>query len=120
MDKWNAQQYYWSSFGIPAYDRLTVPEDAEFPYITYEPASGSLDGVMLRSASVWYRGGHDWRGVTEKVLEIESTVERLIKIDGGYMKVRKPSSNFAQRMDDPDDPLIRRVVLNVEIEFLTE
>ena len=31
MDKFQAQQSFWSSFGLTAYDENTVPDDAEYP-----------------------------------------------------------------------------------------
>lgn len=118
MDKWQAQQEYWESFGLDAYDVNTVPDDAQMPYITYEAVIGSLDGVIPATASVWYRS-HSWASISQKQTEMSKTMDRQIKIDGGYMKVRK-SDNEAQRMSDPESALIRRIVLNVEIEFLSE
>lgn len=119
MDKWQGQQAYWSSFGLATYDENTVPESATMPYLTYEAVSGSLDGVMSVSASLWYRG-NSWEAISQKATEMEKTVNQNIKIDGGYLKVRKPESNFAQRMNEPNDRLVRRIVLSVEMEFLTE
>lgn len=119
MDKWQAQQFYWESFGLPAYDANTVPDDAVMPYITYEAASGSLDGIIPITASLWYRSNR-WDQISKKQSEMSKTMNRQIKIDGGYMKVRKPETNEAQRMDEPNDRLVRRMLLNVEIEFLSE
>ena len=119
MDKWQAQQNYWESFGLTAYDANTVPDDAQMPYITYEAVSGSLDGMIPAFASLWYRS-NSWSAISQKQTEMSKTMDRQIKIDGGYMKVRRPSANEAQRMDEPSDPLVRRILLNVEIEFLSE
>lgn len=118
MDKWQAQQSYWESFGLDAYDVNTVPDDAQMPYITYEAAGGSLNGVISVTASLWYRS-NSWVAISQKQTEMSKTMDRQIKIDGGYMKVRK-SEIEAQRMDEPGDRLVRRIVLNVEIEFLSE
>lgn len=118
MDKWQAQQAYWSSFGLTAYDETTVPTDAVEPYITYEAVSGSLDGQMSVSASLWYRGNR-WDQISQKAEQIQRQGNKEIKIDGGYMKVRVPASNFAQRMDEPNDKTVRRMLLSVEIEFIT-
>lgn len=119
MDKWQAQQAFWESFGLTAYDENTVPDDAVMPYITYQAVVGSLDGVMVVSASLWYRG-NSWAAISQKATEMESSVNQQIKIDGGYLKIRKPISNFAQRMDEPNDRLVRRMRLQLEMEFLTE
>ena len=78
MDKAQALHDFWSSFGIPAFDESTVPEkiwDEELqkevelkpPYITYAVAEGSLDGIILLSASVWYHG-YGWSEMLQRVL----------------------------------------------------
>lgn len=119
MNKYEAQQDYWSSFGIPAYNELTVPEEERdhYPYITYQKVNGSLDGPVTASANIYYRST-SWKAIDEKITEMEPLINRQIKIDGGFMKVRKPSANFAQEMSDPD-PAVRRYKLAVEVEFLT-
>lgn len=114
---WQAQQEYWESFGLPAYDENTVPDDAVLPYITYEARLGELDGDMQVSASLWY-AGRSWADISDKATLIQKTGNKQIKIDGGYMKVRIPADNFAQRMDEPSSNLIRRIVLRVSIEFI--
>lgn len=119
MNKWEVQQAYWSSFGLVAYNEETVPENAVLPYITYQPASGSLNGQVTVSGSLWYRGT-SWAPIMQKTTEMEPMIDRQLKVDGGYVKFRKPVSNFAQPMSDPNDDRIRRMVLSVEVEFLTE
>ena len=120
LNKFTAQKVYWSSFGFPAYQELTVPEDKrdQYPYITYQTASGSLGGVVNVSASIYYKGT-SWAKAMEDVLEMERTIDRQIFIDGGIMKVRKPVSNFAQPMNEAGDKNVRRILLTVEIEFLS-
>lgn len=132
MDKAQALHEFWSSFDIPAFDESTVPEkiwDEELqkevelkpPYITYAVAEGSLDGIILLSASVWYHG-YGWSEISKKVSEI---AEKLgsdgfysVKVDGGYLWMTQ-GTPFAQRMSDPEDDMIRRYYLNVNAEFLT-
>lgn len=122
MDKWQAQDTFWNSFGIEFYDENTVPDDAVMPYGTYQAINGSLDGASIISASLWYRG-NNWREISQKADEISQHIYKMpsaIKIDGGYMKVRLPDGTpFAQRMGEPSDSQVRRMLLSVEIEFLT-
>lgn len=118
MDKWQAQDLYWNSFGLPAYNENTVPETAKMPYITYEAVDGSLDGEMSVNASAWFRGTK-WSEVCQQTDAIARNADREIKIDGGYMKVRKAPSYFAQPMGEPSDKAVRRMRLNVNIEFLS-
>lgn len=122
MDKWQAQDTFWNGFGIDFYDENTVPDDAVMPYGTYQAIDGSLDGTTIVSASIWYRG-NNWNDISQKASEISEhiyTMPPAIKIDTGYMKIRLPDGTpFAQRMSDPEDSQVRRILLNVEIEFLT-
>lgn len=120
MDKSQALNQFWNSFGIPAYDENTVPEDASMPYITYGTATDSFDNKIPINASIWYHTT-SWTGISQKAEEIAQAIAEygyyILRIYGGFMVVRK-GSVFAQRMSDPDDS-IRRILLSVEVEFLT-
>ena len=122
MDKFEALQEFWSSFGISAYDENTVPTGDSrpaLPYITYEAAVGSLGDFVTMNASLWYYGP-SWSAITAKLAEIEAGIGRggvMLPVDGGALWIKK-GSPFAQRMSDPDD-MIRRIVMNVEAEFIT-
>ena len=122
MNKWQALQSFWASFGLPAYDQATVPTGEhrpQLPYITYEASVDSFDSAIALSASLWYYGT-SWGPVTTKLSEIETAISRggtLRPCDGGALWI-KPGAPFAQRMSDPDD-MIRRIVLNIEAEFIT-
>jgi hypothetical protein len=134
LDKWQAQQAFWEGFGLPAYDERTVPEEVwnevlqkmvkvEMPYITYEAVGGDLGAQTTISASLWYRS-NSWAEISQKADQIAQQIalaeKPAIKIDNGFMKVRLPDGMpFAQRMDEPSDKQVRRIVLTVEIEFLT-
>lgn len=123
MDKWQAQQAFWSSFGLPAYDELTVPDDAVMPYITYEAVSGNIGAQSTVSASIWYRS-NSWKEISEKSEAIARAIyedaRTAIKIDGGYMKVRLPNGTMhSDRMEEPTDKQVRRIRFSVELEFIT-
>ena len=121
MDKAQALHNFWSSFDLPAYDALTVPDDAQMPYITYEVATDSLDNNVFLTASIWYNN-FSWKDVTEKSEQIAKAIYDLypsgIKIDGGRLYISK-GSPFAIRMNDDTDKMVRRIVLNIVAEFLT-
>ena len=54
MDRAQAINSFWNSFGLRAYDENTVPQNAVLPYITYEVAIASFeDGDVPLTASVW-------------------------------------------------------------------
>ena len=121
MDKAQALHAFWSSFGIPAYDENCVPDDAQMPYITYEVQTDSLEANLSISASLWYRS-LSWEAITKKADEIALYIVNMyppaVKIDTGRMYVTK-GSPFAQRMAEPSDKYIRRMVLNINVEFFT-
>lgn len=120
MDKAQALHSFWSSFGLDAYDMYTVPTGASMPYITYETSTDSLDGVLNLGASLWFHS-MSWAEITQKADEIAARLSnggQVLKLDTGYLWVT-PGSPFAQRMDDPTDDAIRRIIINVQAEFLT-
>jgi hypothetical protein len=121
MDKWQAQHSFWSSFGIPAYEEHSVPEDATFPRITYEAATSTFENLVSITASIWTRTTSWTQADT-----LADSVERYIKqmgcpeINGGRYRVFIGQTTFAQRMDDPNDDQIKRILLNVQFEFMTK
>jgi hypothetical protein len=121
MDKAQALQTFWESFGIPAYEQTTVPESATMPYITYSVSTDSLDNVVNMTASVWYHST-SWKDISEKTEQIARYIVGMnppsIKFDGGRLYIAK-GTPFAQRMEDPNDDMIRRMYLNIQAEYLS-
>ena len=121
MDKAQALQTFWESFGIPAYEQTTVPETAKMPYITYSVSTDSLNNVVNMTASVWYHST-SWKDISEKTEQIARYIVGMnppsIKFDGGRLYIAK-GNPFAQRMADPNDDMIRRMYLNIQAEYLS-
>jgi len=118
MDKNHALNNFWNSFGIPAYDSMAVPDDAKYPYITFTVADGEFGDSVALSSSVWYRSTN-WTGVTDKTEQISRAIGRggkMISYDGGSIWIRKETP-FSQRMDDPNDDMIRRMYLQYSLDF---
>lgn len=113
---------FWSSFGWKAYDENAVPDDAEIPRITYSVVSDSLNHPVMMTASLWDRS-YSWESVTRKSREIAQVIHEMypsaIECDDGrvYITAGNP---FAQRMYDSNDDSIRRLYLNLEVEYFTE
>jgi len=116
-DKWTALNTLWNSFGLNAYDVNTVPEGAVLPYITYEARTADLDEAVLLTASIWYKS-NSWTEISQKAEEISDYMGGGMSVayDNGRLWATK-GSPFAQRMSEPSDPQIRRVVLQVYAEF---
>lgn len=122
MDKAQAIHSFWSRFNLPAYDELTVPDDAVLPYITYEVKTDSFENKLSLSASIWNRST-SWAAVEQKAAEIAEYIRKqnpcTIRIDDGRMYIVK-GTPYAQRMLDPSDSGVRRILLNIDVEFLTD
>lgn len=124
MDKQAAIHSFWSSFGLKAYDESSVPDDAMVisndKYITFSVATSAFNEPIPLTANLWYRSV-TWASIVAKTEEIEHAIGRggvVLPCDGGAVWIVK-GSPFAQRMTDEDDT-IRRIYLNIIVEFLTE
>lgn len=122
MDKAQALQAFWSSFGLPAYASDTVPDTATLPYITYDVSTDSLDYVVNLNASLWYKS-MSWAEISQKADEIAEYISTMqpptLVLKDGRMYITK-GSPFAQRMSDEGGADVRRIVLSVNVEFLTK
>ena len=122
MDKGQALQSFWSSFGLKAYDDASVPtgdNSPQFPYITYRAVQDVMDNQVAMQASVWYRST-SWEGVETKTKEISQALSDLmpIKLDNGYLWLMR-GTPFAQRLADESDDMIKRMYINIVAEYLT-
>ena len=120
MTKAAAIYQFWNSFGLTAYEENSVPDEAAFPYITYQLVTDGFDREIQLTASIWYRS-ESWTGINAKTEEISQKISRggkVIPCDGGsiWMKRGQP---FAQSMGDESDNLIKRKYLNITAEFMT-
>ena len=119
MDKAQAINAFWNSFGLPAYDERTLPDSVKMPYITYEVGTASLDEPIILSANLWYTG-NSWQAISQKATEIEEYITTMtpIKIDTGRVFITK-GTPFSSRYDEPEDRLVRRILINIGVEYLT-
>lgn len=124
MDKAQFYQWFWSQFEWTAYDESTVPETgenkAEPPYITYMVAEDEFDHPVYPNASLWDYGT-SWLRISQKAKEISETIGmggKIYRLNDGLVWVQR-GHPFAQRVSDDDD-MIRRIIINIDIEFMTE
>ena len=119
MTKASAIYQFWNDF-LTAYEENTVPEDATFPYITYQLVTDSFNNDVQLTASVWYRG-EGWLQANAKAEEISKAIGsggKILKCDNGRIWLKR-GTPFAQNMGDESDNLIKRKYLNITAEFLT-
>lgn len=124
MDKAQALHSFWSSFGLPAFDefsaydeRMNLPDN----YITYEVQTSNLGDPVALTANLWYRST-SWEDITKKADEIAQTIGyggKVIPVSGGYLWI-KLGSPFAIRIAVDQDDSIRRIYLNISVDYLTE
>lgn len=120
MTKAAAIYQFWNSFGLTAYEENSVPDDAAFPYITYQLVTDGFDREVPVTASLWYRS-ESWTAINSKTEEISQKISRggkIISCDGGAIWLKR-GQPFAQSMGDERDDLIKRKYLNIIAEFMT-
>jgi len=121
MNKSQALNNFWNSFGIPAYDENSVQDKTPFPYITYSESLDSFENVITFTASIWDKNT-SWKFVTDKQEEIAKRLGEyghcIIKLDNGYLFLCK-GTPFAQRMSGLGDN-VKRIYLNLIGEFFTK
>ena len=120
MTKAAAIYQFWNSFGLTAYEENSVPDDAAFPYITYQLVTDSFDREIPLTASIWYRS-ENWTTINAKTEEISRKISRggkIIPCDGGAIWLKR-GQPFAQNMGDESDDLIKRKYINITAEFMT-
>lgn len=119
MDKLQAYNAFWNSFGLRAYEATSVPDGAIMPYITYESAEDDFNHQLALTASIWYRSA-SWSECVAKLKEIENEIARsgkIIPYSTGVMWIQK-GIPWATRMGDENDDSVRRIVLNLIVEFV--
>ena len=122
MTKTQVLHSFWSSFNIPAYQESSVPDGAEFPYITYQEAAGSFGDTLLLRASVWYRSS-SWKDATEKTEEINQRISYggyNIPYTGGTLWIRRGAPFSQSAPTDPADDMIKRKLINITAEYISE
>lgn len=124
MTKFQALYQFFSRFGIPAYEENAfyagdvVPD---FPYITYNISlSAFQDDKEILNPSVWYRST-SWQEPEQKVAEISQAIGRggvHIPCEDGFVWIKR-GKKFCIPMGDDSDKFIRRMYLNIIVEYWT-
>lgn len=113
---------FLAGFGIPAYASASVPDQAEFPYVTYDLVLGEwMQGEVNMPVNVWYRTESEALP-NAKVREMSQALGMggvTITCDGGMLWLKK-GSPWAQAMTiEGEDEKVKRRYVNINIEFLT-
>lgn len=113
---------FLSGFGIPAYASSSVPDQAEFPYITYDLSLGYWGQTEVNMpVNVWYRTESEAEP-NAKVRELSSTLGIggvTVPCDGGMLWLKRGEPWVQAMAIEGEDEKVKRRYVNINIEFLT-
>lgn len=113
---------FFSSFGLEAYASTAVPEDAAFPYLTYQAATSAFEeGEVALTVNLWYHTEGEAEP-NQKAREISKVIGQggvVLPCDGGYIWLKR-GSPFCQNLSDQTDRDIKRRYINITAEYLTQ
>jgi hypothetical protein len=94
--------------------------EAKYPYIAYQVIIDDLGHPVYPTASIYDRST-SWKRADELANDISEAIQNTntIKLDNGRMFITK-GSPFMQHQLESEDMNIRRVILNLGVEFFTE
>ena len=128
MDKAQALDLFWRSFGLPAidensmYDEQTMEKlNISLPYISYEVATANLGMPQQLTASLWYLSS-SWADIEKKAKDIAASIGyggTTIAIDNGYLHIMLPEDGEIYRRMSAEQDNVRRIVFNIAVQFLT-
>lgn len=133
MNKEQAYNAFWSRFGVLAFEENSVPDDktidelikagvasAKYPYIAYQVITDDLGHPVYPMASIYDRST-SWKRITDLKNEISEYIKNMttIKLDNGRMFITK-GYPFSQQQLESEDMNIRRIILQLGVEFFTE
>lgn len=124
MTKYEALYQLYSQFGLPTYEENSVPSGKDapaYPYLVYEVKTNSFSEFdTALTFSIIYRDDSPLDAFT-KSDEISAYIGRggrVIKIDGGYMRIYR-GEPWGQIQRDQTDEKVKRLYHNVNVAFYT-
>lgn len=122
MTKAAALHQFFSSFGMTAYTATSVPEDAVFPYLTYELITSAWEGGEVGlTVNLWFYTTSEAvpNAKAEELSEAIGMGGKILRCDGGYIWLKR-GSPWCQSLADETSPTIKRRYINVTAEYLTK
>ena len=112
----------WFSQFLPAFPTSNVPEDATFPWLTYELITGSWEsGEIALTVNLWYYTESE-AIPNAKAQEISDAIGMggaFVPYDGGAIWIKR-GSPWCQNIVDESDKNIKRRYLNITVEYLSQ
>lgn len=120
MTKTEALQKWFDGFGIKAYPASAVPDDATFPYLTYEPVIAAFgEGEVNCTVNLWYYTSSESipNAKAEEIGKAVGLGGVRIKCDDGLIWIKR-GSPFCQNVAYEQDTSIKRRYINLDIEYI--
>lgn len=115
----NKALHAWFNEFMPFYRASNVPDDAAFPYGTYEYTDGAWgDGEISIPTNLWFYTEGE-AVPDEKVQQLSERIGSggvIVPCDGGALWLKR-GTPFGQSLDGGDG--IKRRYVNVIVEYLT-
>lgn len=113
---------FLSGFGVPVYDENSVPEDAVFPYMTYNPIITDWDGSALMQVRLWDYPGPDHSagriyGIVDQIGESIDSESKILPVGTHKYVTLAKGEPWVQPQPTPDVKA-RVIILNFEISTL--
>lgn len=113
--------YAWFSELMTAYPATAVPQDAVFPWLTYDYADGAWDmGEVGITVNLWFYTDSE-AAPNAKEQELSRKIGMggvMIPCEGGAIWLKR-GAPWCQSLRDETDPSIKRRYINVTAEYLT-
>lgn len=103
---------FYSSFGYPAYEVNTVPDDVSLPYITYSYAEPQYQSPVSHYAQIFMRTNSNAPLLTAAGEIVRAIGEGKVLENG---VVIRPSTPLVQLMIDEQFPDLRFAYLNLQL-----
>lgn len=121
------EQFVLNGTPIPAYQTGAVPEDASFPYITFDAAQGAALDTIPLTAIVWvkYEAENSSAAIAQRMAVLEAVSKAIpeggarLDLADGFMILRRGSGDFLSSMTDEEDPTVLGGRVGYEVSFYT-
>lgn len=111
---------FWSSFGLPAYEESSVPDNPPDEYITYQLQTSCWGEQVALSGSIWYRNYSTWSGINATARQIAAFLGLggiNILCDDGSITLRQGTPFATSRADDNGNT--KQKYINITAEYNT-
>lgn len=111
---------FMNGFGIPAYMDSSVPEDAVFPYITYNLVENDMFETEANlTVNVWYRTESE-AAPNAKVREMFNRIGLggvTVPCDGGMLWIKRGNPWAQSVAIEGEDEMVKRRYVNINVDF---